>query len=666
MASNQRHAAGRGRFNFVIQSNAPRVHHSHIERTHWDRRLFGSACLLGASRVFAQLLLCGAISARMTAQQKIAPAWNNQPSLRIGIALWPASILCACVAIFVPTKSWAAWFTHPLTGSPADHLPGARLFRIMLVVMAAALAAWPFIMRALDPKARRRLSSDAPNSARLAPAPGALDAAGGSCARRRTTHWLLILFIILAMLPRLARISESLWYDEIASWLSYGVAVTSPGPIVGNYYDPVNHVFHTLLSWCSVNALEGALGSEISLRLPALLFSLLTVPIMFGFVREAAGPRTALIAAFLTAILPVSVLEGVEARGYSLMIAFSALATRMLLRAVRTGNKWTWLAYAAACTLGIWSQFVTVFIPIGHALWITMRTLRTRDWRSFLHVATSLLLAAIATLTLVSPLLPEFLKNRDVFVASRGTEPTLFGAEGLHTLLQLGGAWAWWASIPGLALLILGEASVTTYRQARVQASLAPAPASFTCCSVAIASLICLPLFLLTISLGGLWLYARFTFFALPGAILLIAVGIEALWIRNRIAALAAIIVVFAVSVADLATRPPKQPLRDAMLYVVEHAEDQHPGVRVLGLAHEVMRMYEGDSRMTYSLLHGEGILAGRELLTEPWVIIEYPRNVSPEVLNLLAARGYAQVAHFRGWVDWTNGDVLVYHRRAP
>jgi hypothetical protein len=43
------------------------------------------------------------------------------------------------------------------------------------------------------------------------------------------------------------------------------------------------------------------------------------------------------------------------------------------------------------------------------------------------------------------------------------------------------------------------------------------------------------------------------------------------------------------------------------------------------------------------------------------WVIVEYPRSVKPAVYELLNQMGFAQVKTFRGWADWTNGDILLY-----
>ena len=53
-------------------------------------------------------------------------------------------------------------------------------------------------------------------------------------------------------------------------------------------------------------------------------------------------------------------------------------------------------------------------------------------------------------------------------------------------------------------------------------------------------------IFLLVVLVSGSWMYARFTLFSLPGAILLLAVGIDGLWTRHRVAGITAAMIAVA------------------------------------------------------------------------------------------------------------------------
>ncbi|MCP5110190.1 MAG: hypothetical protein GY953_05080, partial [bacterium] len=95
--------------------------------------------------------------------------------------------------------------------------------------------------------------------------------------------WLIALLVLAGFAVRLPRLTESLWYDEIAAWRDYGSK--GPAVILTTHHDPANHVAHTLLSWVSFETLSEALGPEIALRLPALLFSLGSIAAMYGLAR---------------------------------------------------------------------------------------------------------------------------------------------------------------------------------------------------------------------------------------------------------------------------------------------------------------------------------------------------------------------------------------------
>jgi len=548
----------------------------------------------------------------------------------------PITLLIAAVlvgiAALVGTDQWANFFHHPARQPlPEETRQGAMMWRAMLVVMAVALVVFPLVFRGLVAVGTNGLADRATNE--------------GVLSRKRMG--VLVGILAIALILRCTRLGESLWYDEIASWLSYGVNVNSPGPIVGNYFDPVNHVFHTLLSWISVKTLASVVGDDLALRLPALLFSMLGVLAMFGLGRAAANDRVGLLAAFLSAIVPVSVLEGVEARGYSMMICFAALSTTLLWKLRQRPSLIIAVGYALCCALGIWSQFVTAFVPIGHGLWLLWRAIRHREWATFRVCFSILVFAAIITVTLYSPLIPDMLNAKGMFFSSRGDEPTILGAEGRHALMQLGGSWYWWAAAPGLALGLIG---LVTLRHRE--------PAS----GVVALSLTGLPLMVLIVVITGSWIYARFTFFALPGGLLLMALGIDQLWNWRREAGVIAITIMLGASIGDLMIRPSKQPLRDAALYVSDHHQplDQ---VLAIGLAHEVLGAYAGDLDLTYSLLGGRDLHRQLPAIRPAWIIIEYPNTVTDTAWKLLSEAGYREVTRFPGWVDWTNGDVIVLKR---
>jgi hypothetical protein len=362
-----------------------------------------------------------------------------------------------------------------------------------------------------------------------------------------------------------------------------------------------------------------------------------------------------MIAGLLMAVLPVSVLEGVEARGYSMMIAFSALATWTMLLALQRERSWKWTLYILFCALGIWSHMMMVWVPIGHAAWLTWTIARGGAHQVGKRAIAvrglgAIALAAVLTLALYAPVLDDLLRIRSQFSAAKGDEPSVFGIEGLHVLFLLGGSWYWWAAAPGIVIGIGGF--VIGFRGPEPRAALA-------------LSLLGLPIMVITLAVAGSWMYARFALFALPGAILAIALGIEALWRWKRPMGAAALILIIALSAVDLIVRPPRQPLREAA-NIVRREWTDNDRLLVIGLKHRVMQVYAGDLDPAYSLDLGADLETKLAETRPTWVIVLYPQRVGEAKLRLLADSGLIEMARLPGWVDWGRGDVSVWRFRGP
>lgn len=464
--------------------------------------------------------------------------------------------------------------------------------------------------------------------------------------QRRSIPLITLGLLAAGLLLRLIHLGESLWYDEIAAWLDYGAQ--GPDAIVSTYYDPANHIFHTLLTFYSMQ-LAGTLGDEVALRLPALLASLMGIVVMLGLGRTVRSSSFGIVCAAVFALMPVCVLEANDARGYSLMMLSAATATWMLLRVKANPAWWIWLVYIIALALGIWAHMMTVWIAVGHGAWL-LWSLRNRDQRGWsLRGLLALLGAAVVTLALYAPVLDDIWIIRSEFGASDGDEPPVFGIEGLHTLMQLGGAWMWWASLTGGALFIFGLIFGLRDRTTR---------------DAVMLSLLGLPLMGLAMWLGGSWLYARFGLFVMPGVALSIALAVNVLWQRQRKLAICLALLTAGSWVTDVMIRPPRQPLRDAADYVYAQRQDRDR-LLVIGLVHDVMQAYVGDLPRTTCLHLGADIDPCLAQTDAQWIIMLYPDRVDASVRERIGADGYVVAKRFDGWLDWGHGDVEVWTRHA-
>lgn len=124
----------------------------------------------------------------------------------------------------------------------------------------------------------------------------------------------LALILLIGLVVRLVRIGEPLWYDEA---FTAGIAVLPlgnlPAAIAGDVHPPLWY----LVEWLFVHLFG---SSEIVLRLPALLFGIGTVLMLYRLALALQlGEAVALIAALIVALLPAPVYYSAEARAYSLL-----------------------------------------------------------------------------------------------------------------------------------------------------------------------------------------------------------------------------------------------------------------------------------------------------------------------------------------------------------
>jgi hypothetical protein len=307
---------------------------------------------------------------------------------------------------------------------------------------------------------------------------------------------------------------------------------------------------------------------------------------------------------------------------------------------------------------------MTVFVPAGHLAWVAWIAIRTRSAHRLAMFALASILSMTIALTLYAPALPDMLHLRASLHALDSDQPTMLGAEGWHALLQLGGSWTWWAAVPGLILTMAGFASVVMTSRGDRGSDGEPAATTFTPRDVMALMWLGLPLLGVAVWASGSWCYARFALFAMPAVVVSIALAVDRLWrIRPWIGWLSMAMLALT-SCLDLALLPPKQPLADAA-DLVRAQSLAGELVLVIGLGHPVMDVYSDEMQLSYTLPHGADLaqhLQGASGSTRPrWIIIYYPESVAKDALDMLRLHGYAPFARFDGWVDWRNGDVIVY-----
>ena len=137
--------------------------------------------------------------------------------------------------------------------------------------------------------------------------------------------------------------------------------------------------------------------SDLSMRMPSVLFSTLIVWLLFIFVRRHFGSsQLALISAAIAAIEPFFVAYGQMARNYSMTFFLTLLATHLFLLIaersqtippIRTGNSQNqrssatlYIAYCLVIIVSLLSHYLSVTVFLCHGLYALLYLRRPQTW----------------------------------------------------------------------------------------------------------------------------------------------------------------------------------------------------------------------------------------------------------------------------------------------
>lgn len=171
--------------------------------------------------------------------------------------------------------------------------------------------------------------------------------------------------VVVAAALRWRWLGQPVRYDEAVTWMEYA---SRPLPEALSLYDlPNNHLFHTLLAHLSTDVLGPGVRT---LRLPAYLAGVLTVPATWAVGRRLHGASAGLLAAALAAVSPVLVLFSTNARGYGMLVlAFLALA--LLASELRhRSSPLLWSAFAVTAALAGWTMPAALYPAVAAGIWI--------------------------------------------------------------------------------------------------------------------------------------------------------------------------------------------------------------------------------------------------------------------------------------------------------
>ena len=145
--------------------------------------------------------------------------------------------------------------------------------------------------------------------------------------RRRRDLLALSVLLGIALVLRLFRLGEGLWFDEI--WMLVDFARLPLGEIVTAYPSDNNHPLYTLLAAISIRVFG---ESAEAIRLPAVAFGVASIGALWVFARSRLPTRDVWIATSLLVISYHHVWFSQNARGYTGLLFLAIVSSHYFLR----------------------------------------------------------------------------------------------------------------------------------------------------------------------------------------------------------------------------------------------------------------------------------------------------------------------------------------------
>lgn len=216
--------------------------------------------------------------------------------------------------------------------------------------------------------------------------------------------------IVICFLIRLISLNQSLWLDEaisaqVTKVYSYSEIVTQWAP----------KDFHPPLYYLTLKAWTGVFGnSEISLRMPSVIFSLVTIYIVYLL----AGNEAAL----LTGLNPLFIYYSQEARMYSMVTMLTTLAIYLFVK-----KKYGWFNVAAF--LCFMTFYGSVFLLAALGIYLLIN-------KKYKELIVSNI-GIVAAIIILSPLLRMQMKNSQEMLLEVKNWSLVLGKANLKNLLLI-------------------------------------------------------------------------------------------------------------------------------------------------------------------------------------------------------------------------------------
>ncbi len=246
----------------------------------------------------------------------------------------------------------------------------------------------------------------------------------------------LTLIVAVGAGLRIYGLNSGLWYDEIVTLVA---SVRHPlSSIVTHFPGNNDHPLYSVFARLTIVVFG---EQPWALRLPAVIFGIASLPMLYVFGTRVTSRVEALSATALLAVSYHPIWFSQNARGYTLLLFCALLATNLLLIGMRDNYRAAYVAYAVVSALGAYTHLTMVLVTVAqagvvgcHLLGRHRGRIILRDW---FNPAIGFFLAALLTLILYAPVLFDV--------------QSFFGQKSVGASVTTA-SWALWETLRGLQL----------------------------------------------------------------------------------------------------------------------------------------------------------------------------------------------------------------------
>jgi uncharacterized membrane protein len=221
------------------------------------------------------------------------------------------------------------------------------------------------------------MSSDSPKALKpslvsgspASPGEQSITRAGGPLVQRDLSYLVLALIVLLAAALRLYRLgAQSFWFDEVCQVL-VAISPTIKQVFVGLRQQIAAMPLDFVVVW-----LFAHIGTqEAILRLPAVIWGVLSILISYRLFSRLTGKRTALFAVLLLALSPFHIRYSQEVRYYSSLVFFYLAATDCLFSAIQNPSRRRWILFVLVALIGTYFHPFVQLCFINGLAWLLFR-----------------------------------------------------------------------------------------------------------------------------------------------------------------------------------------------------------------------------------------------------------------------------------------------------